>query len=243
MGATSVAVLEYGRAWMLAPSTAERAAELGLAKGFGFWTLGRAGVLGEVEADVAAAAIGFMAPATVAAYWEQRPEGLSAFEIAHEYGLTAAAWGRRAAVSIDERDLDQLADLATKVASAATPSTGMLFAGWRAMPQPEDPAGRVTVALQVLRELRGGAHLSAVHAAGLGPHGAIMSVDDPVRGGADGAERFGWTSPHPVSDTVARSLAEELTSTICAPAYDALDEEEGEDFVRLMSALHAVACS
>jgi hypothetical protein len=69
-----------------------------------------------------------------------------------------------------------------------------------------------------------------------------MSVDDPVRGGADGAERFGWDSPHPESDTVARAFAEELTTTICAPAYDALDEEEGEAFVELMLALHAVAC-
>ena len=54
---------------------------------------------------------------------------------------------------------------------------------------------------QVLRELRGGAHLSAIQAAGLTPQGAIVSFTaDDIRGGPNGAERFGWPAPHPEPD-------------------------------------------
>ena len=232
---TATPILEIGRAWMSAPSTAARAEELGFAPGFGLWVHGRAGAMGEVNAEAAAAAIGFMAPARVRELWATRPDGLRAVECAAQYADAAAAWGRDALGGVESARLERLTELATRVAVAADASTGALFAAWRGMGLPADPAGGATIALQVLRELRGGAHLSAVHAVGLGPHGAIMSVDHPVRGGEAGADRFGWPAPHPVGDPGRRAEAETLTSRAVAPAFSALDETEQGEFTELVA--------
>jgi hypothetical protein len=238
MDRTAIPILEFGRGWMLSESTITRSTELGLDGPLGFWVNGRAGFLGDVDADVAAAAIGFMAPGMVRHHWET-PCGLSHPELTDAYAEAAATWGRQVLADVPDGDLDRLAELCDRIADAATPSTGMLFAGWKHVARPDDAAGRVTVALNVVRELRGGAHLSAVHTVGLGPHGAIMSTDDPVRGGVPGAERFGWGDPHPEPDTEARAEAERLTSVICRPAFESLTQEERVDFVRLSTAARA----
>ena len=238
MDRTAVAVLEFGRGWMLDPTTIGRSAELGLDGPFGFWVNGRAGFLGDVDADVASSAIGFMAPAMVRHHWETEC-GRTHADLTEEYAASAAAWGRNVLAGIPSGDLDRLTDLCDRIADAAVPSTGTLFSGWRHVDRPDDPAGRATIALNVVRELRGGAHLSAVHAVGLGPHGAIMSTDDPIRGGVAGSERFGWGEPHPEPDPAARIEAERLTSAACRPAYESLDPDERTDFVRLVTAARA----
>ena len=238
MGRTAVPILEYGRGWMLHADTIARSAELGLDGPFGFWVNGRAGVLGDADADVAAAAIGFMAPAMVRHHWET-PTDLTRRGLSAEYAASAAAWGRNVLADVPDADLDRVTELCDRIADAALPSTGALFAGWRSVERPDDAAGRVTVALNVVRELRGGAHLSAVHAVGLGPHGAIMSTDDPVRGGAPGAERFGWSDPHPTPDPAARAEAERLTSAACRSAFETLTQDERADFVRLVTAVRS----
>jgi len=231
---TAIPILEIGRGWMLAPATGERAMALGFEPGFGIWVNGRAGAMGDVTAEAAAAAIGFMAPERVRELWETRPAGVAAERCASEYGEAAAQWGREALAAIDPSRLARLAGLAMRVAEHADASTGALFAAWRAMPLPADPAGAATIALHILRELRGGAHLSAVHATGLGPHAAIMSVDHPVRGGTAGAERFGWPSPHPEPDTARRAEAETFTNRACAPAFAALNTSEAAEFTELV---------
>ena len=239
MALTATPILEIGRAWMMDPATAERAAELELVPGFGFWVNGRAGFLGDVDADVAAAAIGFMAPRSVRKVWGVRGSGTTALDVTMAYAGAASAWGRRTLAGIDAGDLERLAALCDKVAAAALPSSGLLFAGWRALDREDDPASNATVALNVLRELRGGAHLSAVHAVGIGPVGAIMAADDPVRGGSAGAERFGWAPPHPAPDHRRRAEAERITSDICRPAYEALDGGERSEFVTLIQRARA----
>ncbi|MEZ5406654.1 MAG: hypothetical protein R2761_01435 [Acidimicrobiales bacterium] len=237
--ATAKPILEIGRGWMLAPTTAERGTGLGLELPFGFWVNGRAGVLGDVGPDIAAAAIGFMYPPLTHRYWNARPASLSAGAAARAYAEAAAAWGRDALAGVGEADLAELAALARQVADAAQPSVGALFAGWRALEVPADPAGAATVNLNVLREMRGGAHISAAHASGLGPLGAIIAAPDQVRGGTAGAERFGWPQPWPALDEARRAEAERMTSLICAPAYAALDGASGPRFVELVTAVRA----
>jgi hypothetical protein len=237
--ATAKPILEIGRAWMSAPSTAARGAELGFEPGFGFWVSGRAGALGAVEPDVAAAALGFMHPPLVHQLWTARPAGLGPREAALAYSGAAASWGRQALGSVPAEDLAELARLARQVADEAQPSIGALFAGWRCLPAPDDPAGAATVALNVLRELRGGAHLSAVQAAGVGPLGAVLAAPDQVRGGVAGASRFGWPEPFPEADAKARAEAERLTSAICEPAYRVLGAATGTRFVELVTAVRA----
>ena len=223
---------------MAAEGTGAKNRDLGFDNPFGLWANGRAGVMGEVSADAAASAIGFMAPDLVRQLWGSRPDGMTAGDCSAVYADLAVAWGRETLADVDSAKLERLTELADRVADAALPSTGALFAGWRTMPRPDDPAGAATLALQVLRELRGGAHLAAVHAVGLGPHAAIMSVDDPVRGGVAGAARFGWSEPHPDPDPTRRSEAEVLTSRAVAPAFAALGDDGGE-FVDLVGEAYA----
>lgn len=232
--ATAIPILEFGRAWMQDPGTGARAIELGLPQGFGFWVLGRAGALGDISPEGAGAAIGFMTPRLVSENWAHKGDR-SPREFALEYAGVAAAWGRRVLADVDPARLSRLQELANRVAAATPASVGVLFAGWRTIPQPDDPAGGVTVALNVLREMRGGAHLAAVHAAGLTPHHAVISFTaDTIRGGAAGAERFGWSAPHPEPDEAARARAEELTTVICAPSFAALEPAERSEFIDLV---------
>jgi hypothetical protein len=236
--ATRTPILEFTRGWMVGPLTAELVPELGLDAGFGPWVCGRAGVLGEVAADVAAAGIGFMHPAAVRRYWEHRPAGLTGEAVAARYIACAYRWAPEALAALPSDDLDQLDRLGRVVIDAALPSVGLLFAGWRRVAPPREPACRVALTLHVLRELRGGAHLSAVHAAGLGPLGSIMA-SDPPRGGVEWAGALGWPGPYPTADPAARAEAERLTTVICEPAYDALAAEDRQRFVDLVLAARA----
>lgn len=240
---TGPPVLVYGRGWMMAPETAARAAELGLTSEgrMGFWVNGRAGVLGDVDAAVAAAAIGFMAPEAVRRYWEARPASLSAWDAALAWFEAAAGWGRRVLAPMPEDRVRRLTGLTMRVVEGADATIGPLFAASTAVPLPGDPAGDATVALNILRELRGCAHLAACHAAGLGPHATIISTDDPIRGGASWAENFGWRPPHPVAVPEARATVEAMTTAAAARAFEALDDGERAELVALVD--EAAACA
>src|SRR5690606_19960329 len=230
---TSTAVLEFGRGWLIAKDTNARGEELGLLPGRGFWVCGRGGVLGDVDADVVAAAVGFMHPDRLRTFWESRPAELSAARAAAEYAGCCFDWARRALVSLPEADLVRLSELTRAVVDAALPATGgALFAGWRAMPAPEDPPAAAALALHVLRELRGGAHLTAVLATGLTPVEAALAAEPP-RGGPDWARDLGWPGPfgEPAALVPARAAAERLTSELIAPAYEVLGAAERSTFV------------
>jgi hypothetical protein len=218
------------------PGTQARASELGLAPGFSFWVNGRAGAMGDVSADVAAAAIGFMAPELVAEHWNARPSDVPPLRAALEYASVGADWGRNALADVDSGQLERLVSLADRVSDQALPSCGALFAGWRQLDRPADPAGSATMVMQILREMRGGAHLSAIQAAGLTPQSAIVSfgATDPIRGGVSGAERFGWTAPHPAPDEVARAGAEQMTTAVASRGFEALDDAERGELVELV---------
>lgn len=238
---TAKPILEFGRGWMMAPTTGARAAELGLAESgrFGFWVNGRAGVLGDVDARIAASAIGFMAPDAVRMHWQARPASLSAWDAALAWFDAGVVWGRETLSSMPEDRVRRLADLSRRVIEAAPLSLGALFAGSTLIPLPGDAAGDVTINLNVLRELRGGAHLAASHAAGLGPHGTIMSTDDPVRGGVPWAEGFGWSAPHPEPDIDSRARVEAMTTAAMTPVFEALGAAERAELVELVDEARA----
>ena len=232
-------ISEIGRAWMLDDRTLVHGHRLGLSAevAFDFWVNGRAGVLGEGDAAKVIAGIAFMDPALTRSFWEGRPAGLGAQQASQEYALAAANWGRVELSSMAEDELHELADLCHRLCGAAPASIGVLFAGWRELDLPTDAAGRATVAMNVVREMRGGAHISAIHAAGLDPVGAIISVDHPTHGGSRRAERFGWPSPHPQPNFAARERAEVLTSKILTPIVDqALSPQQRHRLVSLVGA-------
>lgn len=211
-----------GAAWMFDAQTAQRGTDLGLS-GWSWYHCGRGGVLGDVDASVLVAAFGFFPPALQTKAWERGKAVLPPAEAAQHYAEACADWGRRA-LAVD--GADRLADLCTKVADAA-PIAGMpLFAGWRALAAslavPDGP-GRLALAIHVLREHRGSAHLVAVVAGGVDPLQAVVSG----RYGTKNAEFFGWPQPWPDPDAAREAMAEAetLTDALVRPAFAALSDD------------------
>jgi hypothetical protein len=224
-----------GGAWMFDEQTAARGAELGL-KGWSWYHCGRGGVLGDGDASVVVAAFGFFPPALQTKAWDRGKAVLPPSQTAREYALACAAWGRRVFASVE--DAGRLADLGLAVADAA-PIAGMpLFAGWRALVPTLDVAdgpGRLALALQVLREHRGSAHLVAVVAQGVDPLQAVVSG----RYGTANAEFFGWPQPWPDPETgkAAMAAAEERTDELVRPAFAALSVDERAELTEGVRAL------
>ncbi|WP_067814222.1 SCO6745 family protein [Actinomadura kijaniata] len=236
--ATKEPIYKLGGGFMISREAKAFSQETGLS-GWGPYFRGRCGVLGEVDADVVAAAVGFFPPQVVRDQWEAA-RSLPAAETATRYARVAADFGRRKLADLPDEEAERLAGLLETVCDNADPVAAPLFAGWRAMPRPTDPRGRVIHLVHVLRELRGGLHIVAVLATGLTPLESVLSTaDNPLmQPGETNAEYFGWARPYPEVTTevqAKRRRAEELTDTLISPAFAALDEAERNDLVELLT--------
>jgi hypothetical protein len=223
-----------GSRFMFDPTTYSDAAEFGY-NGLDFYFAGRAGVLGDVAADVASAALGFFDVDTVRTLWDQGCAVAGASVAAERFGAACAKWGRdHFGGGVDYDELNRLAALVI----AAAPAAGFpLFAGWRSVPLAADAKGAACQQLNTLRELRGGAHLVAVLAAGVTPFEAVLA-----KGGVANAQLFGYPEPYPdVAEVTARTtdalaVAETTTDHLVAPALAVLDEPDRDRFVDLVGA-------
>jgi hypothetical protein len=231
-------IQQFVRGWMLGSRADARAAQLGLPSGEALWIVGRAGVLGDSDASVAAAGLAFMAPAFVRNFWDNLPADLSPHDVADEYSLLCQEWGTEALAQFDPVRMDRLDELGRRVADAADGSIGTVFAGTRALPQPTEVGARVALTMHVLRELRGAAHIVALHACGLIPLQAVMVSPAPApRSGAEWAKHLGWVEPFPEPTEamrIARLEAERLTSEILVPIYATLSSNELADFAEIV---------
>ncbi|WP_066365215.1 SCO6745 family protein [Herbidospora mongoliensis] len=210
--------------------------------GFGRWEMyfrGRCGVLGEVDAEVVIAGAPFFEPGFVRAMWEGG-RSLPAEKGAFLYANACAAWGRR---NLAFDGAGRLADLLTKATSAASPLAAPLFAGWRALPLPDDAPGRAAHALQVAREHRGSMHAIAVAAALIDPLMATLvghyesGAPRSYTSTAEVARFMSWPEPYPVpadEDMEKRARAEELTDVLVAPAYAVLTDGEARELGELL---------
>jgi hypothetical protein len=231
-------IQQFTRGWMMVPATAQRGVELGLRSGNDFWIVGRAGVLGDADAAVAAAGLAFISPEGVRAAWESVPPGLSRRRVAEHYARCCTDWGRTALAGFDRDRLARLDRLGRRVADAAPHSLGAIFAGWRALPEPDDLGERVALTTQVLREMRGAAHIVAVHASGITPLDAVLASPAAApRTGPAWANHMHWTGPFRDPDEVreARLEAERLTSRVLEPFFATLADEELADFAELVT--------
>lgn len=221
-----------GGAFMIS-AEAKAAGKDGGFRGRELYVVGRAGVLGDGPGDPAAAAIGFFEPGLVRAAWDAGRAKAPVADTVARYTEACRDWGRRHYADLE--GADRLAGLMERVAAAADQAGWVLFAGWRARPLPDDPPGRVAQLLHVLREHRGGAHLSAVRVAGLTPLQAIVA-----RPGSDGdATFFGWSEGVPRADGTLRARhagAEALTDELVGPAYAVLDDGQSRDLLELLAA-------
>jgi hypothetical protein len=231
---TERAIVSIGGAFMLDPVTTARGDAFGLDFGE-FYGLGRGGVLGRVDADVVASAFVFFNPAIVRVIWESAISKREPAAAAAAYADACRAWGRDRIGGA--AGLDEVAPLLDRVVAGASPIGAPLFAGWRAMPLPDDAPGRVMQQLHVLRELRGGLHGCAVLAAGLSPLEAQM-VDSP-----GSAALFGWSEPLPDPEPWRATYADAraTTSRLVAAAFDVLSDSERDQVCGVLDGVQAAS--
>jgi hypothetical protein len=205
---------------------------------------GRCGVLGECDADVVTSIVVFFPPEHVEESWNAGRK-LPVDQAVELYTEACRAWGRRKLGGYD--GCARIAELLERVVRRA-PSTGApLFAGWRAVPLPDDPPARATQLMHCVRELRGGLHANAVLAAGLHPLEATLATDHDATpfGQAAGemiAKFFMWPEPYatPSPEIVARRAeVEERTDDLMAPMFSVLDDGESDELIELLRFGHA----
>jgi hypothetical protein len=231
-------IYKLGGGFMISREAKAFSEETGLG-GWAPYFRGRCGVLGEVDADIVTAAVGFFPAEVVRGSWEAA-RSIPAGAAAARYAEVAGHFGRRKLAGLSEEDAERLSGLLDVVCGNADVVAAPLFAGWRAMPLPSDPRGRVIQLAHVLRELRGGLHIVAVLAAGLTPLEAVLATDtNPLlHSGEANAEYFGWPRPYPEVTTeirAKRERAEELTDSLIAPAFTVLGAAEQSDLAALLA--------
>lgn len=223
-----------GSHFMLDLGTYAYGGELGF-EGIDFYLAGRAGVLGDVPAGVAVAALVFFEPGYVAQAWERSAAVMSRRQAAEEFAGVGHRWADEKLP--DDVDAARLAELAGRVADAASPAGAPLFAGWRALPEPgpDRPKALAIHRVNALRELRGAMHGAAILTHGVSPHAAVARRTPYM------LDVFGWKEPHPDKATVREPWAEAQAATeaAMAPAYECLTSAEREELVALVNEVQA----
>lgn len=230
--ATAEPTSQIGSHFMLDAATYARGGELGF-NGMDFYVAGRGGVLGEVDADIVAAAFYWFEPSGIRSGWEAGTKVMPPRQAAEEFARCAATWAESHVP--DDLDAARLAELAGRVVEQASPSGAPLFAGWRRLPVPGSPKAQAVHHMNALRELRGALHGGAMLATGLRPLEAVL-VRQPYM-----AALFGWQEPFPdVSNLNARwDEAEAGTNRAMACAFEPLSDGERSELVELAGTLHA----
>jgi len=196
------------------------------------YVLGRGSVLGDVDADVVTSAFGFWPADVVREAWDAgravMPVGVAreAYSaVCHDWGIAHYSGFEGAA---------RLAELIEWIVDGTDVAGLSLYAGWRAVPLPDDPRARLAQLMHLLREHRGSLHIVAVVACGLSPLQAILAG----KGGPGNATFFGWEEPFEdfSGHLIARSEAEALTDRLVSPAYDVLGHDERIEMLELLQA-------
>lgn len=218
-----------GSSFYFGDAAMARAAELGLDR-FGFYALGRGGVLGDVEPAVVSSAFGYFNPSLVAALWNANRVKVSPRVAGAAFMECCGEHGRQKLSGI--ADLEQFVAAGEKILAATDGDAFSLFVATAAEPVADDAPAHAMQLVTILREYRGCAHLVAIRAVGLDSKTAHF-VTRPN----DGA-MFGWAPEDaPVIDASVRekmSRVEALTDDLVRPAYSVLDAAEREVFVRVL---------
>ena len=224
------AIVRIPGGFMTDAATYARGAELGF-DGLDFYLAGRAGVLGDVPADVVVAALIFFAPGAVHERWERCGLVMPREQAAREWAAIAHTWAE--AHLPDEIDWPTVAALLGRVVAAAPVAGAPLFAGWRGLPEPETAKALALHRLNALRELRGGLHGAAVLTVGLTPVEAVV-VRTPAM-----LPVFGWPEPYPEPKPLHDrwGLAEARTDRMLGRNLAVLDAEERADLVAQLAPL------
>ena len=231
--ATAAKINSLGAAYYFDPATIAHGKEqLGL-DGMRFYLLGRAGVLGNVEAPVVTAAFGYFAPAVIDKLWNSSKEKVAPRDAARAALGCNAELGRSKLGDVE--GLEAFCAAAEQVISDVNPAGLQLYAGVAAEPLPEDLPARAMQLVVCHRELRGSAHLAAIIAAGLHP-----SVAHAIRRPND-IVTFGWPEDIEITDADRTALAEvdETTDMMSAGHYASLSDDQRAAFVAGIDAMAA----
>ena len=222
-GVTAHPIQVLGMSFYFDPPTKVRARELGL-NVFEFYGLGRAGVLGNVDSSVVHRAFTFFHPDTIAALWDSPLAKADPVSTAAHYVEAAYAFADRTFGDLDEADLANFAAAAFKVIANVPLGRHLLVDGYRQFTEPDNPVHAAYLATILLRELRGGAHIDAVHRVGLAPNEAAYLESDALFTLHGYAEA---DVPVVTPQLEAQKLeAEALTASIMAEYFAVLDEAE-----------------
>jgi len=224
------AIVRIPGGFMADAATYARGAGLGF-EGLDFYVAGRAGVLGDTHADVAVAALVFFAPDVVHEAWARSAAIMPREQAAREWAAAAHLWA--SAHLPDGIDWRTLAAMLGRVVGAAPVAGAPLFAGWRALDEPEELKALALHRMNALRELRGALHGAAVLTVGLAPVEAIV-VRTPAM-----LPVFGWPEPHPDPKPLHDrwALAEARTDRMFGRHLAVLDDEERSELVEVLGTL------
>lgn len=230
---------QFTRGWMMAEATDTYGVEVvGMRTGREFWVVGRAGVMGDCTWQAAAGALAFHGPDLIEGAWTHLPAGMTHQDVSGHYASLVHAWGERALTPVfDHGNLERIDELGRRIIHAAPAELGAIFDGWRLLPRPDDVGARVALTTQIMREMRGAAHIHAILAAGITPLDAILaSTNAPPRTGPGYAERMGFTGPFrdPEEVRAQRLEAEATTARIMEGFYAVLTPEELAEFGELV---------
>jgi len=221
----------FGSALFFDDLTLRHGADHGVPDAIVLYAAGRAGAMGDVNAAQVASAFTFFAPNVVAEVWPSVRAFGSPTKIAKVF---SEAMSTAARVRWDPDAAAVVARLGGVVVDETVAMGQALFAGWQAMPRPDDPQGAAAVVVMALRELRGDSHIQCLAAEGLLPLEAEI-----VTRGVAGAELHGWPTPFPDPDVYRErvAVAERATSVRMQRAYGILGEQ---DLAALRDAVRAL---
>ncbi len=186
-----------GASFYFDAGTRARAHELGL-NSLQFYGLGRAGVMGDVDAARVVSTFAFFSPTAIDTIWSQAKLVADPVATAEEYLRAAYAFADRTFGALDANVLVAVAGAVRRVVDATARGRWALVDGYRQYPVPENPVHGAYLAAILLRELRGGVHTDAVGEVGL--DGATACYLESVT-------YFNW---HGFTDAEAPEVTDEL---------------------------------
>jgi len=230
------ALTALGGDYMSSQAARTAAKDLGM-KGWPFYFGGRVGVLGPVAPEVVHAVVGFFPADLAVPSWStaRDPKQSPPLDrVVDRYRDVQRMWADEFLAALPEDEAHELADMLREIATTSETGLSPLAAAWGAMPEPASARHRVVHWSMVMREQRGGLHITAVQMAGLDPLEAI--VTGPL--GEGGAKFFRWPAPYPQPDDAMRLFreqAEEITDELASRAYRGLSREQAERLLALLS--------
>ncbi|MBW4078606.1 MAG: hypothetical protein HIU84_08905 [Acidobacteria bacterium] len=214
-----------GMSFYFAPSTAERAKALGL-NVFQFYGLGRGGVLGDADYDTVFDAFTFFSHPAMGMLWSASRELADPQPSAQAYLEAAYAYADDTFGAIELGVLDAFAHAARKVVAAVPVGHHALFDGYAKFAVPTNPVHAAYLGAILLRELRGGVHIDAVHEVEITPEEAAYLHDPSI------FKLHGYSDedvPEVTPELEAKKVrAEELTTSGVAAYLEVLSESERE---------------